>query len=491
VTTRVTTGLRVVQMVAGRGDPIEPVTVGAIAHEFGMAVSSMSRLCAELETAGFLDRADAYGSYRLGRGAILLSGRATAPVANAVKFALALCAQQTGETVFVAARSVGVTRVIASIESLWTLHAPADIGEVIGAKKRGGEEANGGQSSDEISAVARASDVASVVRAAELQYFESTIGEVVEVAVPISNPAGERVAVVAVRLPLNRADQNLVRVRRAVVVASRHIERRLEELHGSGRAAATSTKEELIAEPSSGDAPTALEAAARILRHLADGADSIAGTARATGLRADRTQRILESCQRAGLVWVGQDRSKFQISWTVHGWRRAANVATLVERGGPLVAETAHQTHTCAFITVLKGMRSFTVVEELELTSDGLRMAPWLGRAHPIIGSDGGPSLLMDLSADEITQLFPSRHTGHELNILLKGVRRVVRDGVLSMEAYEGAGMISINAPIRDSSGIVVAAACIAGATEYMRDNAVEFERITAELAARVSASLA
>lgn len=480
--------LKAVQIVAGRPDPTAPIAVGTIARELAVPLSTASRLCSELEEAGYLERAESYGAYRLGRAAIRLSGRAAAPYSRSVRFALTLAAQQTGETVCLAARADRDIRIISSVESLWTLHSPADVGELV---------------TDAQSAIARAMDgmQPDSADAAAPQYFESAAGLSVEVAAPVMSPSGERVAVVAVRLPHNRSDQNLVRARRAVVAARRTIERTIEESLAAPReepapdAAVLEPADAGVPETTrsegSRSAPSALEAALRILHHLAAGRDSIAGIARATGLRPDRTQRIVDSCRQAGFVWANHDRTQFQLGWAVCGWHRAAAAPTLVERGKPLVAAIANSTRTCAFITVLKGMRSFTLVEELEMAGEGLQMSPWIGRPHPLIGSDGGPTLVMDFTADEVAQLFPTRHTSQERDVFVARVHHVVRDGVLSMQAFEDAGIVSISAPVRDSSGGVAAAACIVGTTDYMTVNAAEFERAARELAANVSALLA
>jgi DNA-binding IclR family transcriptional regulator len=466
VSTRVVTGLTAVQIVAGRADPTAPISVGTIAAELGTTLSAASRLCSELEAAGFLERAETYGAYRLGRAAIRLSGRAAAPYARAVRFALTLAAQQTGETVCLAARSERGIRIVASVESLWTLHSPARVGETV----------INGQS-----AIALAMDQGGPH--ADSSDLESTVGLSVEIAAPVVNPDGERVAVIGVRMPANRAKQNLARSRRAVVVARKAIERAIEESQAAPRAQPKLRKAD-------GGSVSALEAAFRILMHLADGGDTVAATARATGLRADRTQRILDACRLAGFVAASSDGGRYRLGWIVHGWHRAATSPTLVERGKPIVAATANQTRTCAFITVLKGMRSFTLVEELEMAGEGLQMSPWLGRPHPMIGSDGGPTLVMDFTAHEVGELFPTRHTPHELGVFLDRVDTVVRDGVLSMQAFEDAGIVSISAPVRDASGSVAAAVCIVGTTDYISADPRRFERAARTLAADVTALL-
>ena len=475
MTTRVTAGLSIVQAVAERIDPTEPVAVGEISRMVGMTLSAASRLCSELESAGLLERGSAYGTYRLGRVAISLSGIAAAPFARAVRYALTFAAQQTGQTVCLAARSGDALRVVASVNSAWTLYSPAAVGELV---------------DDPRSAMVRAARLHNDdTDVAEPPYFESVIGMSCEVAAPVMSASGECIAVLAIRLPVNRSDEALPRVRHALAVAKRSLENTVETwLDEPSRAGVTAPAAQASEAPS--NAPSAIEAAVLILRHLAAAPDSIAGTARATGLRQDRTQRLIDSCRRAGFVVTSPDRGSFHLGWILHGWYRASSAPLMVERGKPLVAHTAETMRACGFITVLRGMRSYTLVEELEMAGEGLEMTPWLGRAHPIIGSDGGPTLVMDLSAEEIALLFPARHSPQELDRFLRRVRKVMRDGVLTMEAFEDSGIVSVSAPVRDSSGTVVAAACLVGTTAYVRDNQDLFEDAARDLAAKVSALL-
>jgi DNA-binding IclR family transcriptional regulator len=453
VSAHVTAALRVVRLLGERPDPTAPLGVGAIAAGLGRPLSSVSRLCSELEGTGLIARGEAYGSYRLGTSAVRLSGRAAAPVARSLRFALTLAAQQTGETVVLAAGAPGQLRVIGSVLSSWTLHSPATVGERI----------EGG-------AVARAADPET-----EDVSVETAEGMRIEIATPLLAPSGGVVAVLAVRLPANRLRENGPRIRRALATARRSIE-----------AALDAVPERTAAAPFTGPA---LPAALLLLQHLADGPDTVAGAAAGAGLRRDRAARLLGSCAAAGLVVRGAD-GEMRLAWVVHGWFRASAAPLIVSRGGPLVAEAARRLRACAFVTVLAGMRSLTLVEELELAGEGLAMIPWLGRAHPIVGSDGGPTMLMDLEPDELTQLFPARHTPRELSRFLRRMQRVRRDGVLSMQAYDDAGMVSISAPIRDASGAVVAAVCLVGTTDDVTARSRELERAAVELAEAVSGVL-
>lgn len=466
MTMRVAAGMRAVRLVAERVDPTEEIGTGAIAAGLGIALSSASRLCTELESVGLLERGDGYGRYRLGRRAIRLSGRAASPVSLSARYALTTAAQVTGETACLAARTGGEARIIGAVGSEWTLHASAEVGERIDAG----------------SAAARAvgdPDPGQSERWRD-RLYESTVGRVVEIAAPVLDPTGECVAAVAVRLPVNRSNRGIPRARRAVEAARRDVEAAL-----AARAAATTPPDVAPGRPTG-----AIDAAARILDHLAGGADTAVGIARATGLRPDRTQRLLESCAAAGVLRSDPVTGLHDLRWGVHAWYRATTAAALVARGRPLVAAAAAATGTFGFITVLKGIRSFTVVEELGAADGGIVMMPWLGRPHPIVGSDGGPSLIAGVSPDFLLPLLRKRHSERELTTLLEQTRTVARDGVLSIESMEEAGLISTSAPIYDASGAVAGAACLTGSTDKVKARVHEVKRTTKELATAVSAAL-
>ncbi|GAA5036219.1 MarR family transcriptional regulator [Microbacterium fluvii] len=455
----ITAALRVLDEVASRSDPTAPITVGELARSLGITLSTASRLCSELTSRGLLARAEPYGAYRIGESAVGLSGAAASPFAHAVRFALTLVGQQTGEAAFLAVPTGGALRIVASVEAIWTLHSPAEVSEAI---------------VDADSASLRAA-AASDDRSEGPRLYESTAGESLEVATPVRAHDGECIAVVGVRFPAHRA-ATAARAQRAVTVAARHIERALEDwlLVPAGRPPLP---------PAPADRPTSLDGALRILRHLAAGSDTVAGIAKATGLRSATATRLIDSCRRAGFVIAGAEQGHLQLSWRMHGWHRSTRIPTLTAEGRERVAAVAVRTATCGFVTVLKGMRSFTIIEELEMVSEGLAMIPWRGRSHPIVGSDGGPTMLMDFSPEELRQLFPSRHTERDLRRLVDRAKRVRREGLLAMEAFDDGGMLSVSAPVRDASGTVCAAACLVATMDYASAHLEQISRETVRLA--------
>ncbi|MGO3846318.1 IclR family transcriptional regulator domain-containing protein [Agrococcus casei] len=469
---RLETALRVVRLLAARPDPTAPMRVGEIAAELSLGLSSASRLCSALDDAGLLQRCLDYGAYRLGPAAIALSGDAAHPVAPTVRLELTRVALHVGETVCLATPAGQSVHMTAVIDSQWTLHAPAEVGQEV---------------TDTASAIMRAVRGEADAPTRFGACIESADGRQVEVATPVLSAAGDCVAVVAVRMPSYRAQRGVPLARRVLRMARDGLERALAvERGGAGALGGAAGAEGGADGGAAGAAP--IEPALRVLRLVAGGVCSIADLAHAAGLRRDRVRRILDACRRVGLVEGGDE--ELRLSWSVHGWYRAALNSTLVREGEPLAADLATQHSACVYLTVLKGMRSFTLVEQLEGFGGGVLMRSWLARLHPIVGSDGGPTMLMDLDVDQLSAIFPNRYSEHERMGFLQQVETVTRDGVLTIESPDELGITSISAPVRDASGTVAAAACLVDATERVRPRRVELEHAVVQMAAALSAKL-
>lgn len=471
MTTRVALALTAVRAVAERTNPLEPLSVGFLAQRLGISLSRASRVCADLADVGLLEASGQYGAYRLGRRAIRLSGRAAAPIAGHVQLALAEAARVTGETVCVAAAVHDDVRIVAAIESGWTLFVPAAVGESVG----------------EDGSAIRLALAAPKRLGAGTAAFESIVGVRIEVALPIRDPAGETVAVVAVRLPRNRTRTAVTRARRAVGSARAQIEAAIAEIAHSRDAPQPAP----MGDPETdADRPSAIEGVTRLIEQLADGVDTSGPSWRSLGIPPARGQRLLAAVAESGLVVRNEKDAALRLSWTMHLWHRAAVHPILTRRADQLVAETSAATGQSAFLTVMRRMRSVTLVEKLVEQPDGLAMAPWLGRPCPLEHSDGGPALLLDYGVDDIATLIPADTSPAGVKMLRTGMREILRDGVLSRESAEEAGQIGITAPVRDSSGLVVAATCIVGPTSVIRSQLAELRASTVDLAARVSEML-
>ncbi|MFF0909438.1 helix-turn-helix domain-containing protein [Microbacterium enclense] len=457
---RVEQAVAALRAVAARPDPTAPLTLAAIAAAAGSGPSTASRLCADLVAAGALARGDGYGTFRLGPRAIALSGCAAAPLAAVTHFELHRIAQDTSETVLLAAPERIGARVVASVGSGWTLHVPAGVGDLVEDDRR---------------AVVRAA------RGDEAEVVEAQAGRAVEIAVALSAPDGRCVAVLAVCLPVYRAVRARTRIRRVLLEARRAFEKTLAAPPADPLPAAT---------PSDAPPPRTVEAALRLLERLAAGATTIPALATASGIRPDRVRRLVDGLLGAGIVHRDAETDGLHLDAGVHGWHRAAMIPLLEEAGATVVPDTAVRLGTCVFVTTLRGMRSFTLVEHIEPLGEGLLMTPWLGRPHPLVGSDGGPTLAGDFAPEQLAALFPRRHGALEYERFVRRAAQARADGVLVMESPDEFAITSVSAPVRDASGLVAAAACIVGASEDVRPRLDDLRDAARALAAVLSARL-
>ncbi|MFZ8755852.1 helix-turn-helix domain-containing protein [Microbacterium sp. HMH0099] len=481
---RVEQAVAALRAVAARPYPTAPLTLASIAAAAGSGPSTASRLCADLVAAGALARGDGYGTFRLGPRAIALSGRAAAPLAAVTHFELHRIAQDTSETVLLAAPERTGARVVASVGSGWTLHVPAGVGDLVEDDRR---------------AVVRAA------RGDEAEVVEAQAGRAVEIAVALSAPDGRCVAVLAVCLPVYRAVRARTRIRRVLLEARRAFEKTLAAPPADPLPAATPPDAPAPAAPPARPAPAAppspaapihapaprtVEAALRLLERLAAGATTIPALATASGIRPDRVRRLVDGLLRTGMVHRDTETDALHLDAGVHGWHRAAMIPLLEEASATVVPDTAARLGTCVFVTTLRGMRSFTLVEHIEPLGEGLLMTPWLGRPHPLVGSDGGPTLAGDFAPEQLAALFPRRHGALEYERFVRRAAQARADGVLVMESPDEFAITSVSAPVRDSSGLVAAAACIVGASEDVRPRLDDLRDAARALAAALSARL-
>jgi DNA-binding IclR family transcriptional regulator len=461
---RLVATLAVLRAVADRPDPTEPVTIGRIAAGLRLELSRVSRMCAELADENVLLRAPAYGSYALGARAIALSGSTAAPFAQTIRFALTRAAQDTTETVFLAVPQGEHIRVVDAVESGWTLHASAVVGERLTQAGRAAVEAARGRTADATG------------------IFETRDGRTAEIAVAVAHPLGGCLAVIGVRMPVYRLARTAPHARRAARAAARAITHAYAQWLDAGIP--------LSPHPGSPAPVKPLSGCLALLEALAPTVATAGQVARAVGMRVDRAQRLIDAAVRAGLATGPDDLGRYGVHGAIHAWFRASIEPILTGPAAVHVRHAAEDLGVCTFLTALRGMRSVTLVEELTNLGEGLQMTPWLGRPHPIVGSDGGPTLIMDFTREQLATVFPTRHTTSDFDLLADRMERVRAAGVLTIHSLDEWGMTSVSAPVRGPDGLVAAAACVVGTTDIMRARIQDYERATVDLAAAVSVHL-
>jgi len=313
--------------------------------------------------------------------------------------------------------------------------------------------------------------------------IESHTGRAVEIAVALAAPDGRRVLSLAVALPVYRAERARPRIRRLLADARRAFERTLA-------LTPSIASDRTMAPPPADGSLRPVEAAIRLVEHLASAPTGVADAAAAVGVRVDRARRLTDALVRARLLDRDAETDVLHVDPAIHAWHRASFLPVFARHGPSRTAATAASVGACVFVTTLAGMRSFTVVEHIEPLGEGLLMAPWLGRPHPLVGSDGGPTLAMDFDVAQLAQLFPRRHGAVEYEQFVRRVAHVRAEGTLTMSSTDEFGLTSVSAPVRDAAGLVAAAACIVGATEDVSTRLPELRDAARELAAALSRDL-
>lgn len=467
---RVESSLRVLRHVLDGPDPLSPVSVGVMARQMGTSTSTVSRIAAGLTTAGMLERTSSYGSYRIGHRATSLSGLAAAPYARAITFALTLMAQVTGETACIVADSPAGPRVIAAVQSVWTLHVAAPVGAVL---------------DDPDGAVARALRIPRTGGPGASRTFESRSRGISETSTAVLGADGAAVAALSVRFPQERTTELTALAKRVLPAARQHVEAAV--IRSDER---RSRPETLVPAVRPDEAPISM--AVRLLFLLASGGpSSTPDIAQLLGIRTDRASRLLEACVRNGLVREPDGSGLSHLEWNIHGWHRSTVEPILRGPGKDLVERTAASTGTTAYLTVRRGMGSYTIAEAI--SPGPLTMRSWLGRTCQIVSADGGPLLVMDFDDEDIRRVLPgrirmtARHTPPDVTTFLREVRRARTRAVLAIKEFGENGLTSIAAPVHDASGAVAAAACLVGPTDRMRTRSEGLERAALALAGAVS----
>jgi len=135
-----------------------------------------------------------------------------------------------------------------------------------------------------------------------------------------------------------------------------------------------------------------------------------------------------------------------------------------------LVAET----HETALLSVLQGARSYTIPRERSPHS--LQAGGRVGRTSPLHVTASGRALLLDRSDEEIGDLIAAdidsaEYGPHALRSLPDVLNRLhqERSNSCTVAAEElEIGLVAIGAPIRDSTGQIIAAINVSGPTSRM-----------------------
>ena len=183
-----------------------------------------------------------------------------------------------------------------------------------------------------------------------------------------------------------------------------------------------------------------------------DGASSLADLVQATGLPRPTAHRLAVALEQHGLLVRDRD-GRFALGGRVAGWAAAAERA-LIERARPVLAALVDQTGESAQLYVREGDQRVCVATHER--ASGLRDTVPLGAVMPLTKGSGGKVLLAWAVDRDRFDVSPA------------ALATVRKRGWAESVGEREAGVASVSAPVRDSSGSVLAAISVSGPADRL-----------------------
>ncbi len=196
--------------------------------------------------------------------------------------------------------------------------------------------------------------------------------------------------------------------------------------------------------------------------------------ARAIGRETSQISRMLKALAATGLVEQNPETRAYRLGWQLHVLATKAGDQRLLRAGPPVLRALVAETHETALLSVLQGARSYTILRERSPHS--LQAGGRVGRTSPLHVTASGRALLLDRSDEEIRDLIAddvdsADYGPHALRSLPDVLNRLrqERSNSCTVAAEElEIGLVAIGAPIRDSTGQIIAAINVSGPTSRM-----------------------
>jgi DNA-binding IclR family transcriptional regulator len=187
-------------------------------------------------------------------------------------------------------------------------------------------------------------------------------------------------------------------------------------------------------------------------------------------LGRDRSQvsRILKGLEAARLLRRDPGSRRYTVSWELYARAQQVTERRLRRDGRTALEGVAADTGECAYLGVLRGASSVTIVEAMPPALSSF--VSWVGRGYPAYCSDAGRPLLFDAGRAEIEAIFSRttfvRHgpnTPVDLDDFLARLAAARERGYSIVDQEAEPGLYSVAAPVRDFRGEIVAAVQVVG----------------------------
>jgi DNA-binding IclR family transcriptional regulator len=205
---------------------------------------------------------------------------------------------------------------------------------------------------------------------------------------------------------------------------------------------------------------------------------------------------MLKSLAATGLVEQNPETRAYRLGWQLFALAAQAGDQRLAGNGTGVLRAVVAETGETALLSVLDAGKSFTVLTERP--NRNVQAGGWVGRTSPLHATASGRALMLDLDDDEVRDLVAADLAspgplGHRapatMSQLFERLHDERRNGyAVAVDEIE-TGLASVGAPVRDSTGRVIAALNVSGPTFRFADR-VDGLAATATAAARRLSSI-
>jgi len=215
------------------------------------------------------------------------------------------------------------------------------------------------------------------------------------------------------------------------------------------------------------------------------------------GLNKSRVFRILSTLEGQGFVRRHPQTKRYRLGLKLFELgQQVARQFDLMRAAEPVVAELTERTEETSYVYWLNGMEAVTVVKREPKQS--MRISAELGHRDPLTVGAACSLLLAHLpkqtidrvlTAGPLPKLTPKTVT--DVDAIKKKLAQIRRQGFHLTRGEEQEGVDAVAAPIRDSSGQVVAAVAVAGPSlRFTREKSDLFISLVCEAGRRISTEI-
>ncbi len=186
------------------------------------------------------------------------------------------------------------------------------------------------------------------------------------------------------------------------------------------------------------------------------------------GRERSQVSRILRSLEAARFLRRDRASLRYSVAWEQYARAQQITEARLRRDGRTALEGVAADTGECAYLGVLRGASSVTILESMPPALSSF--VSWVGRGYPAYCSDAGQALLFDADHTEVAAVFSHtafvRHgpnTPTDLDDFLARLDAARRRGYSVVDQEAEPGLYSLAAPVRDFRGEIVAAVQVVG----------------------------